>query len=357
MVVPPVEKYAPILVFGKDEQYLPSNLFFAGEDIIDNKQEYDKLSESQKLGEVCCYYHIGEGQRFTVYQYWYYYAYNEYALLPGIKDNHEHDFECFKVFVDKETGQPKIITCNIHFFREITPVDGDIPKIKVERGGHGLFTKNMRWRWDRGRELWVRPAESCEELRRKMMPFAPQLIDTDFKLIGNDYDWLRIGKLAGPQVPWARSEYYLPEKTLYGLDKRTEVDLSEIPGIGQPLPYIELVETMRGKPKELEKHRQDIVKRVRKDITSRSAYSPKERKDIVRALSDSKTRVPEGLKKTLLEQTGPILVPQIARDPQEAITIGRQYGTVTKQQYERLRYAGVRLKEEEKLEHLEWRIK
>lgn len=348
-----IEKYVPTLVFSKGEKYLPCNLFFRGNDIINNKQEYDKLRKSQKLDEVCCYYHINEGQRYTVYQYWYYYAYNEYALGPGFRDNHEHDFECFKVFVDKESGQAKIITCNIHFFREITPIDDVVPEVKVERGGHGFFTKNKRWRWDRGLELEIRPTESCEELRRRMMPLAPQLINTDFKLIGDDYDWLKIGRLAGPQAPWARSEYYLPEKTLHGLDRRTQIDLSQIPGIEQTVPYVELAEIMSAKPKELEEYRQIIVKSVKKQLASRSIYSPRERKDIVRALSDSRVTFPEGLKKTLLEQSGSVLVPQTAHDLREAITLGRQYGVVTKQQYKTLRYAGVRLKNEKKLTPLE----
>lgn len=358
MVVPSsVEKYAPTLAFSKGEKYFPCNLFFKGNNIIENKQKYDKLEKSQKDDEVCCYYHVNKGQKHTVYQYWYYYAYNEYALAPGLRDNHEHDFECFKVFVDKKSGQPKIITCNIHFFREITPIDGEVPEVKVEKGGHGLFTKKKRWRWDRGHELHVRPTESCEKLRRKMIPLAPQLINTNFKLIGNDYDWLRIGKLAGPQVPWARSEYYLPEKTLHGLDERTKVNLSQIPGIEQTVPYIELVKRMRAKPKKMKEQRQIIFKSVKNQITSRSVYSPKERKVVIQALSDSKTAVPEGLKKPLLEQSGSILVPQMAHDLQEAITLGRKYGVVTKQQYKTFRYAGVRLKEEKKLTPLEWRIK
>ena len=196
-----VEKYAPTLVFSKEEQYFPCNILFKGEDIVNNKQKYDKLSEEERKEKVCCYYHVNEGERYSVYQYWYYYAYNEYVIidfLNFLKDNHEHDFECFKVFVDKETGAPKVITCNIHLFYETTQINGDIPKIKVEKGGHGLFIGNNRgWRWDQGYEIKIQPTDSCEELRGKMMPFIHRFIDTNLKLIGNDYDWFHIGKLAG----------------------------------------------------------------------------------------------------------------------------------------------------------------
>lgn len=351
-----VKKYAPALLFSRGERYLPCNLFFAGDNIASNREEYEKLTEDQKLGELYCYYHVAEGQRYTVCQYWYYYAYNEYALpVPLFRDDHEHDFECFKVFVDKQEDQPKIITCNIHQFREVTPVEGEIPKIKVEKGGHGLFTKDKRWRWSRGLEFRIQPSKSCEELRERMMPSARRLMDKRFKLLGNDYDWARIGRLAGPQVPWARWEYYLPEETLYGLDRKPEVDLSGIRGIDRSVTYMELVEIMRSRPQNLIEQREEIIERTRKQMTF-GAVSARSRRRIVQALSDPKVKIPRAMEHPVIKLTGPILLPQAAHDLQEAVTLGRQYGVVTKKQYKNLRYAGVPLKEEGELKHQPWRI-
>lgn len=338
-------------MFSKDERYLPCSLFFAGENIVENREQYEKLTDDQKLDRLSCYYHVAEGQRYTVYQYWYYYAYNQYRL-----DDHEHDFECLKVFVGKRTGRPEIITCNIHSWREIAEVNGEVPEIKVEEGGHGLFYKKHRlWKWSPGLKLRIQPSESCEALRGMMMPSAPRLMDKNLKLIGNDYGGF--GKRWAPQVPWARWEYYLPEETLHGLDRKPEIDLSGVRGIDRPISYVELVEIMRSKPKDLREQRKAIVKQTRDQLTYKSVYSTNSRKRIIRALSDPKVKVPKRLKQPLIKQTGSILLPQEARDLQEAVTIARQYGAVTKGQYRSLRYAGVRLKEESALKPLRWTIR
>jgi len=133
-----VEDNTPALVFRKKERYLPCDLFFAGCEIENNRRAYDNLSEGQKGEKVYCYYHFNEGKKFKVCQYWYYYAYNLY--LPF--DNHIHDIDCVKLFVNKKADEPEYITCNLHKGRQIAKLEnGKVPALEVELGGHGMLAK------------------------------------------------------------------------------------------------------------------------------------------------------------------------------------------------------------------------
>jgi hypothetical protein len=220
-----VEKYAPTLVFSKGENYFPCDVFFSGKKVVDNKQEYDKLNEQEKLGKISCYYHVNIGRDFTVYQYWYYYAHNPYSIKYFlISNNHEHDFECFKVFVGNKSKKPEYITCNRHKDRQLVKLDeGVMPEIKVELGGHGLHadTEPLPWYWkgksDYDKMLKVSPLKSCEDLRLKVLQEPFETMDKSFKLIGSDYS--AVGKSSAPTLPWTRWEYYLPEETLIGIQK------------------------------------------------------------------------------------------------------------------------------------------
>ena len=232
-VLKKVEQYSPTLIFSKGEKYFPCSLFFSGKKVVDNKQEYDKLSEKEKSDKILCYYHINNGRNFIVYQYWYYYAHNPYKIASIINNDHEHDFECFKVFVDKEREIPEYVTCNIHNERVITKInDAEIPKIQVELGGHGLYpeTKLKPWYWKGDKDIEktfkVKPSSilnNCENLRFKVLKEPFDVIDKKFKIIGSDYSI--IGKGNAPTMPWIRWEYYLPEKTILGIqDIKLPVD-------------------------------------------------------------------------------------------------------------------------------------
>lgn len=220
-----IEEYAPTLVFSKGEKYFPCDVFFAGQKVVDNKQEYDKLPDQQKSDDLLCYHHVNVGQDFTVYQYWYYYAHNPYPIkYLHISNDHEHDFECFKLFVGNESKRPEYITCNIHDDRQIVKLGKRaMPEIKVELGGHGLHadTEPLPWYWrgksDYGKMLKVLPSKSCENLRLEIMQEPFEIMDKSFKLIGSDYSF--VGKYSAPTLPWTRWEYYFPEETLLGIPK------------------------------------------------------------------------------------------------------------------------------------------
>jgi hypothetical protein len=211
-----VEKFAPELSFSKNERYFPCELFLAGRDIRSNKKAYERLSENEKLRAVRCYFHVVRGDSHDAYEYWYYYAFNEYVLVPPllISDNHDHDFEYVIVFVNKRTNRPEFLCLNQHYWHNFLRLDGTIPTICVEKGGHGLFVENKPTnKWTKGgHKLRPMPRTSLEELRRNFLEPEPHdMIDGGNKLIGENYDPLRIGKFFGPTTPWSRTKvYHLP---------------------------------------------------------------------------------------------------------------------------------------------------
>lgn len=204
--------------------------------MISNKERYEAKAESEKLRMVCCYWSVASGLQYYVYEYWLYYAFNPYAILDISKrtvvaDNHEHDFESAYVYVNKETLRPERMVLNHHFWHNFDELaDGEI-RVFVERDGHGMFGRKNHWltwlmdklallKWESG-GLELKPDRMIpvDELRKEVMRDPATILDTSGKLIGNDYDSSKIGKMFGPSVPWWRTHYYLPETLLKGLDK------------------------------------------------------------------------------------------------------------------------------------------
>jgi len=95
-----VLKYAPNLWFDSEEQLYPTSPFFDDEDLSgeDNKNDYYALSFNQKVDNFTIYYHTVDTGEEIVYEYWFYYAYNDWV------NKHYHDWETVYVFVDKATG-------------------------------------------------------------------------------------------------------------------------------------------------------------------------------------------------------------------------------------------------------------
>lgn len=234
---PDPHQFAPTLVFSKNERYYPCEVFFDdSRNVVSNRERYDSKSGSEKLQMVSCYYWIVSGLQYYIYEYWLYYAFNPYAIIDisknfALVDNHDHDFESAYVYVSKETLRPQRIVLNHHFWHNIEDLsDGEI-KVFVERDGHGMFGRRNHWltwlmdkvgllKWEQGGvELKPERLIAIEDLRKEVMRDPIDIVDTSGKLIGNDYDSSRIGKMFGPSVPWWRPHYYLPETLLKGLDK------------------------------------------------------------------------------------------------------------------------------------------
>ncbi|MCX6659186.1 MAG: hypothetical protein NTX81_02220 [Candidatus Bathyarchaeota archaeon] len=182
--------------------------------LVNNREAYDHLSNSDKKELISCYYHIVEDQTYTAYQYWYYYAYNDYsgAWTSFLPDRHDHDVELAIVYVNKSTGRPVAMSLNQHHWRNWVWNPNPHMSVFGEEGGHGMFRqKRIQNKWeDGGLEIKVEPRETVEFLREHFVnPEPANLIEDDGTIKGKTANF--IGMWAKPKVPWVRlREYALP---------------------------------------------------------------------------------------------------------------------------------------------------
>ncbi|RZN34678.1 MAG: hypothetical protein EFT35_09190 [Methanophagales archaeon ANME-1-THS] len=92
--------------FDSEEQFYPCSPFFYTDEIKRtsgerSRNEYLSLNLAQKRDNLTIYYHTVDTGEEVVYEYWFYYAYNDFA------NKHYHDWETVYVFVDKR-GCPTI---------------------------------------------------------------------------------------------------------------------------------------------------------------------------------------------------------------------------------------------------------
>ena len=108
-VAPPAINYAPNLWFDSEEKYYPVNIwdsyFENGIEIEGEKavNKYNKLSLKDKLNNLTVFYHIDNEGNQWVYQYWFFYVFNDYK--KGIRNKHYGDWESVFVFVDKDSKE------------------------------------------------------------------------------------------------------------------------------------------------------------------------------------------------------------------------------------------------------------
>jgi len=106
---PPAINYAPNFWFDSQEKYYPVNpLDFYFESGVEINGEiavnkYNQLSLEAKLRNMTVFYHILDYGNQWVYQYWFFYVFNDYQKV--IKNKHYGDWEAVFVFVDKESKQ------------------------------------------------------------------------------------------------------------------------------------------------------------------------------------------------------------------------------------------------------------
>ena len=124
---PDPRAYAPNFWFDSTEQYYPTTPFFYSNNFDEisgkkSKEEYENLSLEEKLSLFTVYYNfINEGNEW-VYQYWLYYAYDEFD------NEHWHDWESVFIFVDKKTEEINTAIGSAHgnfpvFFENVAYVD------------------------------------------------------------------------------------------------------------------------------------------------------------------------------------------------------------------------------------------
>lgn len=137
-----IQRYAPILCYDYKERYFPVDVHGDDYDVLNNHENYEKNLFPEK---PICYYNLVSYDDFKVYEYWFYYAYNDYKYYSlRINDVHEHDFEYVFVWINND-GHPFYLVTSMHLWilRYHYSKD-DHPFVYVERGGHGMsLDKNM----------------------------------------------------------------------------------------------------------------------------------------------------------------------------------------------------------------------
>ncbi len=105
---PPASNYAPNLWFDSREQYFPTNpldfYYENGQEISGEiaVSKYNQLSVQDKINNLTVLYHIEDEGNQWVYQYWFFYVFNDNHR--GVKNKHYGDWESVFVFVDKSSG-------------------------------------------------------------------------------------------------------------------------------------------------------------------------------------------------------------------------------------------------------------
>lgn len=124
-----VLKYAPNFWFDSTEELYPCSPFFDDEDLSgeDNKNDYYNLNFSQKKDNFTIYYHTVDTGEEIVYEYWFYYAYNNW------RNEHYHDWETVYVFVDKSTEEVTRVVASAH--TDAVP-NNDLFNPQFEAGEH-----------------------------------------------------------------------------------------------------------------------------------------------------------------------------------------------------------------------------
>jgi hypothetical protein len=134
-------------------------------------------------------------KKYTAYQYWYYYSYNDYsgAWTSFLPDQHDHDVELAIVYVNKSTERPVAMSLNQHHWRNwVFNLNPQAP-VFAEDGGHGMFKqKRIVDKWeDGGLRIKVEPRETVESLRGRFLnPEPTSLIEDDGTIKGKTANFI-----------------------------------------------------------------------------------------------------------------------------------------------------------------------
>jgi len=145
------------LIFSTGERYYPvDGLFFDGDESINNNyQNYVQNFIGQVPTTVHPYWTVVDlgGSQYVV-EYWIYHAFNKYDFFGTDiwKMDHEHDFESIFAWVDKNTGDIRVLSLSQHFWQNkyseyffFKSTYKETLFVAVEEGGHGmmLLDKNL----------------------------------------------------------------------------------------------------------------------------------------------------------------------------------------------------------------------
>lgn len=243
-VPPPAVNYAPNLWFDSEEKYYPVNpldfyyengLEINGEIAVD---KYNQLSVQEKINNLTVLYHILDYGDQWVYQYWFFYVFNDFP--KATKNKHYGDWEAVFVFVDKESGKVVRVISTAHQ-RKIFDIEIHYPENNhiwtyVGNGSHAnCIDKNpdghcdfLKWRlfekWDKNGERIPYYGYSLKEINIDFIAeFKGAITLENSPILGinfsgifgikqesSDFDTSKGG--SPPTHAWAQSNYYNPEE-------------------------------------------------------------------------------------------------------------------------------------------------
>lgn len=260
-----VKIYFPYLIFDENEKYYPTNFFFDDKNVTNNPKNYNQS------WPLTCYVHseqgIWEGNEWLALEYWFYYAKDagkfsietkwfNYTCYP-----HDHDWESFYLFLEKEGGtewvpqyaayfhhselcfyvtnmsltlkdcfnlmtwNSRIPTWNPEKFNETHPV------IHVARNSHAYYPHTIL-----GYAIHLTKINILPRIARMSVPIPIEACDggkevdyEDFKIIYVDVphsDWPQ--NFSEVKAPWTRARWNNPWKVLDRLKEPIEAGASII---------------------------------------------------------------------------------------------------------------------------------
>ncbi len=202
-----VQRYAPTLCYDYKEKYFPVDVHGDDYNVTNNHENYEKGLFPDK---PVCYYNVVSYDGFKVYEYWFYYAYNDYNYYSiKINDIHEHDFEAVFVWVD-EDGYPFYVATSMHLWiQRYSYNEGDHPFVYVERGGHGMSLNKKLI--DGIPMVFEKPGRILEWRDFVFKDFSDLIYHSDRDLDSNGY--YKTDEVAKVRVkaPWLRAVFHDPD--------------------------------------------------------------------------------------------------------------------------------------------------
>ena len=236
------ENYAPNLWFDSQEQYYPANpLDFYFENNIEISgekavQKYNKLSQQEKINKLTVFYNIQDEGDQLIYQYWFFYVFNDYQI--SVKNKHYGDWEAVYIFVNKNSGEVNKAIGTSHQ-RKIFDTEIYNPKTNhiwsyIGNGSHANCVDKIDdgycdfFKW-REFEKWDKNGYKAEHNSYNLIKITPEYINQfnkaktlenspvlginifDFLMIENKEFYLPLGGNP-PIYAWEQSSYYNPNE-------------------------------------------------------------------------------------------------------------------------------------------------
>jgi hypothetical protein len=144
-------------------------------EIVQGAEESYQEIQEEKPNRYAYYYRYKADRTsgYRVLQYWFFYAFNDWASSFGGMNDHEADWECVTLFFKRssERLEPQYVTYSWHVWRETRPwceveLDGEShPVVYVGRGSHASYFEPGRYIFEmdyaQGDDLAIGPGHGC----------------------------------------------------------------------------------------------------------------------------------------------------------------------------------------------------